>query len=186
MLSYQAQLASAKLGLKMYDFQKQKNLGQQGEERLDSFFSRWYNIKEVPFELQQKGIDRFYIPRRGEATFPRLVEYKTDFHRTNNVFLETHSVIRQGRPDVKGWLYTSKADWLIYFLTAYQTALVIDFVKLRKSARIWDKTCQHRDCKNKDYKSSGLLVPIPELRLISHAVFDVEYVASKPKVTPHR
>ena len=169
----------------MYDFDQQKSLGMQGEERLDSFFSRWYKIEEVPFELQKEGVDRFYIPKRGKVTFPRLVEYKTDFHHTGNVFLETHSVIRQGWPDVKGWLHTSKADWLLYFLTAYQTVLVIDFAKLRKSARIWDNTCQHRDCKNKGYKSTGLLVPIPVLRLVSHAVFDVEYVASKPRIAPH-
>ena len=158
----------------MYDFQQQKDLGKQGEERLDSFFYRWYNIREVPFELQKEGIDRFYIPKRGNITFPRLVEYKTDFYRTGNVFIETHSVIRQGKPDIKGWLYTSKADWLIYFLVAYQTAFAIYFNKLRESAQIWNKTCQRRNCRNKDYKSSGLLIPIPVLELISHAVFNIQ------------
>lgn len=162
----------------MYDFQKQKNLGQQGEERLDSFFSRWYDIKQVPFELQKEGIDRFYIPLRGQATFPYLVEYKTDFQQTGNAFIETHSVIRSGQSNIQGWLYTSKADWLIYWAVEYQTAFAINFDKLRKSAEIWKRTCRQRNCQNKGYKSSGLLVPIPVLRLVSHAVFTIEYASN--------
>jgi len=158
----------------MYDFQQQKDLGLKGEERLDFFFSRWYDIKEVPFELQKEGIDRFYIPKRGEVTFPCLIEYKTDFHDTGNVFIETHSVIRQGRPDVRGWLHTSKADWLIYYLVLHETAFVVDFGRLRIFTQEWKKTCQRRDCRNKDYKSSGLLVPIPVFQLASHAIFNIK------------
>lgn len=158
----------------MYNFQQQKELGKQGEEKLDSFFSRWYNIKKVPFKLQKEGIDRFYIPKYGEVTFPRLIEYKTDFHATGNVFVETHSVIRQGQPDIPGWLYTSKADWLIYWLVKYQEAFAIDFAKLRVSAQKWEKTCQRRYSENKGYKGSGLLVPIPVLKLVSHAVFSIK------------
>lgn len=158
----------------MYDFQHQKELGRQGEERLDSFFSRWYDIKEVPFELQKEGVDRFYVPKRGKLAFPRLIEYKTDFKTTGNVFIETHSVIRQGQEDIKGWLYTSKADWLVYYLISSQTALVVNFAKLRQSAEVWKKTCPHRDCTNKDYKSSGLLVPISAIKLVSHAVFSIK------------
>lgn len=161
---------------KQYDFEYQKQLGLRGEARLDSFFSRWYVIEEVPIELQREGVDRFFIPRWGEVPFPRFVEYKTDFHDSGNAFVETHSVVRTGR-EIKGWLYTSKADWLVYFMAAYQTAFVLQFSTLRESVVEWqvNQNCKRRDCTNKDYKSSGLVVPLPLILKASHAIFKVEY-----------
>jgi hypothetical protein len=160
-----------------YDFYTQKKLGLQGEERLDSFFCRWYIIEEVPIELQREGVDRFYIPRRGEVTFPRLVEYKTDFQDTGNAYVETHSVIRAGQREIKGWLHTSKADWLIYFMAVDEIAFVINFTTLRQAAITWEseQLCKRRDCLNRNYKGSGLIVPIRLMLRVSYAVFKVPY-----------
>ena len=162
---------------KRYNFEHQKQLGLQGEARLDSFFSRWYLIKEVPMELQREGVDRFFVPRWGEVEFPRLVEYKTDFHASGNAFIETHSVIRIGQDTIKGWLYTSKADWLVYFMAAYETAFVLNFESLRRFVIQWEaeQLCRHRECINSNYKSSGLIVPLPLMLRASRAIFKVEY-----------
>jgi hypothetical protein len=160
-----------------YDFNQQKQLGIHGEAILDAFFSRWYLIQEVPPELQREGVDRFFVPRRGEVNFPRLVEYKTDFKDTGNVFIETHSVIRAGQKDIKGWLYTSKADWLIYFLVEYQTVLVLSFPTLRDSVFVWEskQLCRCKSSQNNDYQGAGLIVPIPLMLRESHAIFKLQY-----------
>lgn len=161
-----------------YGFNQQKRLGLHGEEILDSFFSRWYLIKEVPIELQREGVDRFFVPKRGELEFPYLVEYKTDFKKdTGNVFLETHSVVRVGQPDIRGWLYTSKADWLIYFLVEYETVLALSFPSLRESVLAWEakNLCRRKKCANNNYHSIGLIVPIPLMLRASHAIFKLKY-----------
>ncbi len=163
--------------IKRYDFDHQKKLGLHGEARLDSFFGRWYFIREVPYELQKEGVDRFFIPKRGETGFPRLIEYKTDFQNTGNAFVETHSVIRAGERDIQGWLHTSKADWLVYFFAVYETALVLSFETLRKSVITWESQnlCRRKDSINANYKGSGLIVPLPLMLSAFYAVFKVPY-----------
>lgn len=171
---------SRNIAPRRYSFEEQKQLGIDGEKQLDTFFSRWYIIREVPMELQKEGVDRFFIPRYGEVGFPRLVEYKTDYKDTGKAFVETHSVIRAGQPDIKGWLHTSKADWLVYFLVKYETAFVLSFPTLRKFVSLWEieEHCQRKHSINGDYKGAGLLVPISLMLRASHAVFKVPTLAN--------
>lgn len=155
---------------KSYTFGESLRAGSLGESRLDDFFSRWFDIQPVPMAVQRIGIDRLFIgEQKGDAL---AVEYKTDTqgHRTGNAFIETVSVDNDGK---RGWLWTTKADALVYYLSKGSRGYVLDPTDMRNQAYSWTRRFRVKTATNPDYHSYGLLVPLDELSTIAEGEFDM-------------
>lgn len=146
-------------------FHDQLRKGQQQELALDQWAEQRFGTAPVPVDMdrQREGIDRIV----GEHT----LEYKADSqgHRTGNAFIETISVDRTGKP---GWLWTTQATWVIYWLSGDGRGWVLDPVRLRDNAWDWTRQCRVKVSSNPTYHSYGLLVPHAELDRVAQETFD--------------
>lgn len=131
------------------------------EKYLDSFFRyRGWSIKKTSYRQHR-------ILHLGDRVFSKegkryFVEYKSGIQTfyTGNIFLETVSVDRAGKP---GWVYTCKADYLFYATLLNEMILVFEPDKLRlvidQLGRVFqEKSTNHQQ--NKGYNTSGILVPL--------------------------
>lgn len=143
-----------------YDFSKQLKKGEAEELHLDKYFSEKYYICTVPMELQKSGIDRIFINKEDFNLYK--IEYKSDFktHNTGNVFIETCSISINNNCKTKGWAYTSKADFLIYFVVGEQIAYIVRMDTIRKCVDYWKSIYTERSSLNRGYKTIGILVPL--------------------------
>jgi hypothetical protein len=153
---------------KTYNFGSQLKSGQAGELILDTIFSKWYKIFTVSLEEDIDGIDRVFFANNDRKT----VQYKTDFlsSKTGNAYIELLS-----RSDLltPGWIYTAKAEWLIYFV--YPTIIYcIDLQKMRRLLPIWETKYRKVKVQNTKFWGEGLIVPLSELRAISKTVLEVK------------
>lgn len=144
--------------------------GQRGEEILDKFFGRWYRIQFANTLQEDSGIDRIFTPLFGSDKKQRTVEYKTDFcsANTGNAYLE---IVSQNVKKIPGWLKTSVADWLIYFIYPKQV-LIFKFEVLREF--VFSRKYRERSVKNKGYFGTGLIVPLTELMSVAHEILEVK------------
>lgn len=145
-------------------FHDQLAHGQRGEDALDRWVHQRFGTAPQPVELaqQRQGIDR----QVGELT----VEYKTDSqgHRTGNGFIETISVDRTGKP---GWLWTTQADWVIYWLPGDGRGWLLSPLAMRERAWEWTRRFRIKVSSNPSYHSYGLLVPLSELDEVATETF---------------
>lgn len=144
----------------VHDFDEKLAQGHRGEEWVATWLSRWGDVSVASDMYDQRnGIDLYL------QTMERLVsiEVKTDFsaRATGNAYVETVSVQREnGIVDKRGWLWTCKADRLVYCVPGVSVS-VFDPDGLRDIFREnWWKFRQ-REAQNKDYYGAGLLVPLP-------------------------
>ncbi|SHF74073.1 hypothetical protein SAMN02745218_02986 [Desulfofundulus australicus DSM 11792] len=151
----------------MHDFNGCLKRGEDGEHFLDRFFSGRFHIYPVTRRQQRQGIDRIFVNR--ETGKVLKVEYKTDYQagRTGNAFLETVSVDTEGK---KGWVYTSKADYLLYFVVEDLLIYAIRFKTLRRLFPTWLKKYRTGKAVNEGYTTHGLLVPLTEFEKCAEAV----------------
>lgn len=154
----------------MFDFQKQLTIGETFEQVLDEHFRLRYFVHPVARDEQRQGIDRWFASLDGGKI---SVEYKSDSraHQTGNAFIETVSVDTR---DIPGWVYTSKADVLVYYLPVPRTYYMIDFVALREQLPAWEQRYRQVKVKNSDYYTMGLLVPLIELVEIAFEMGEVQ------------
>lgn len=154
----------------MYNFDVQLAHGESGERFLDKFFSDKFEIHPATRHQQRQGIDRIFKNKKTGKILK--VEYKTDYlaHRTGNAFIETVSVDSKGK---KGWIYTSQADYLIYYVVIDLLIYVITFEALRKLFPNWIKKYPSRKSPNKGYFTHGILVPLTEFEKYSEAVISI-------------
>lgn len=160
--------------MKTYNFQEQLKRGECAERRLDKHFrNHGYKVTPATRQQQRQGIDRVFVtsPRRKRL----LVEYKADWTaaETGNVFIETISVKRNGRQRRRGWAFTSKADWLIYFFPEDDLAYCISFVHLRDVLDKWIAKYPAHSIPNERYTTHGIVVPQMVLERLAVAVRDV-------------
>lgn len=143
-----------------YSFGAQLEQGESGESFLDRFFSRWFRIEPATHDEQRSGIDRYFYDRK----HPRLllIEYKTDTlaAQTGNAFIETVSV---DTADRAGWVFTSKADLLLYFVPGKHVIYILRLEAIRLRLPYWSLVYDLREVPNKGYHTHGLLVPLDEL-----------------------
>ncbi len=157
-----------------YSFPTQLSRGIQGEQVLDAHFrARWDIISASPDE-QRRGIDRWFVSR---ASSPKrvAVEYKADrtAGRTQNAFIETVSVDTAGK---RGWVYTSAAHILMYYVLGTGQTYVIPLAALRRALPRWTAQYPQRRVPNEGYHTHGLLVPLAELAGVALAIVDVSSV----------
>lgn len=136
--------------------------GMAVEAFLDEYFSvaHGYHIERVSgYEerVEKKGDRRFY--RDGRWTF---VEYKSGIqtYYTGNVFLETISV---DTANIPGWVYTCRADVIVYAALLNDRLLLFHPDDLRH--QIGDLSRRYRTVKtgkgqNTGYATHGVIVPL--------------------------
>lgn len=145
-----------------YKFNDQFSKGLLAEWRLDQFFSQKYILSLATREQQRQGIDRWFTAEDGSTI---AVEYKADWRasQTKNAFIETISVDSR---NVLGWVYTSRADALAYFLPDVCLCWLICFVQLRERLADWIAQYPVRKVSNFGYCTHGILVPLSQVRKI--------------------
>jgi hypothetical protein len=150
-----------------YDFGIQLARGESGEQVLDKFFSDKFGICPASRQQQLQGIDRIFKNR--ETGNVLKIEYKTDdiAHRSGNAFVETVSVDSVGKP---GWAYTSRADYLIYYIPGDLLIYVIQFSVLREQLPSWINKYPVKKAPNKGYFTHGIPVPLAEFERCAETV----------------
>ena len=155
---------------KLHGFQEQIAAGSLGETLLDTLFGQWWDIEPVTMGGQRRGLDRVFT--RGDESLD--VEYKTDTQgaKTGNVFLETVSSDRGGRP---GWVYSTEADALAYYLHANGggRGLVFSPSALRRAIHGWVRRFEVKTATNPGYHSYGVLVPVKLAATLADGAFDL-------------
>jgi len=153
-----------------YEFDRQFQIGNAAEGRLDRHFrNRGYTILNATRSEQRRGIDRF-IQHSGRR---KAVEYKADYTatRTGKAFIETVSMDKFNK---RGWIFTSQAYYLFYFLPLDDLCYILTLTKMRNQLERWLKECQLRSIANKGYNTIGLLVDLGDLERIFIKVEEVE------------
>lgn len=154
----------------IYDFKKQLRSGQTHEHFLDEYCRQWFEIREATYQEQRQGIDRGFTHKDNGAL--HTVEYKADTtaSRTGNAFVETISVDTANKA---GWAYTSKADWLLYYLPQDGLIYFWEFAKFRLHLPRWVRQFPTRAIPNKGYKTHGILVPLDEFEQHANKVINL-------------
>lgn len=161
----------------LYDFDRQKVVGDAGEELVQKFFSRWYEVRPVNRAAQRLGYDFEFVNRKtGDR---KKVELKTDEAAKKNVFIETISKQTEpcanahGKPQVDkyGWAITSVADILLYYLVPHNQVFVVEMPVLRAALPTYTRHCLSVAVRNDGYWTHGLLVPIPEFKQLAKRVY---------------
>src|SRR5690349_24780228 len=119
----------------VYHFDEQNTRGGKGEAFLDTFFAeRGHYIQKATRGQQRLGIDRVFLKDDGIVQ----VEYKTDLlaHKTGRVFVETISMDSNGK---QGWVFTSHADVIVYFIPGLKVIYVVPPERLRESVPRWEQ-----------------------------------------------
>jgi hypothetical protein len=132
--------------------------GNKGEQVLDSFFSKYFKIIKPKTNL----IDRIFVSKK--AIFS--IEYKTDYKaaETNNLFIETVANINLSK---LGWVYTSPAQIIVFYIPNTGLIMAVNTLKLRAKIPKWKSLYTLRECRNQNYNSRGILVPIKTIKSIS-------------------
>jgi len=145
--------------------------GKDVEAWLDRYFGeRGFKIEKLSMEeerVQHIGDRRF---KKGKWSY--LIEYKSGIqtYTTGNIFLETVSVDTTKTP---GWVFTCKADWIVYACLLNHKLLWFKPDTLRiKITQMQQRypTVFTGKGQNKNYKTHGVIVPlaIAEKELASH------------------
>ena len=143
-----------------YGMDQQLRKGEAAEARLDLHFAARFHIAPASRTQQRQGIDRIFTDHTSGKIY--TVEYKTDWTaaRTGNAFLETISV---DTANIPGWVYTSQADWLAYFVPQQAVIYLIAFTALRARLPQWLDSCKAAPpIPNHGYHTHGILVPLSE------------------------
>lgn len=148
----------------VYDFYEQLKKGQVGEAIVASCFSDQFEVIPATETQQRQGIDFIFISRKTGT--PHTVQVKTDSKAvfTGNAFLETTSVDQSGGCPLKyGWIFTSLATWLIYYLPQPAKIYIFELDTLRAQMPSFAKRYPTRTARNRDYNTHGICVPLTEL-----------------------
>lgn len=150
-------------------FHEQLSKGELAELTLDGWARERFGNEPVKATMpdQRRGIDRHVAGPDGTAY---TLEYKADSqgHRTGKAFIETISVDAKGKP---GWLFSSEADFVVYWLAGDGRGWVLDPDTLRERAWDWTRRFPVKVSSNPTYHSYGVLVPHAELDLAATETF---------------
>ncbi len=154
----------------IYGFNEQHRIGARGEAVLDAFFAQRYTIRPASPEQQRLGIDRIFHKRNGETS---RVEYKTDYTaaRTGNAFIET--VSRDVPPPRSGWVWTSTADRIVYYVPGLNEAYLLNPQDLSMHVNAFVTNYPVKVVPNPTYNTYGVLVPLMVLRELAIRVYAI-------------
>lgn len=149
----------------VHDFDDSLKRGHDGEDRVVRFLADEFGHKLRPSSKaeQFRGIDyHVHDPSTGRRF---TIEIKTDevAQHTDNIFVETVSNDTTGR---KGWAYTCKADFLLYWVKGIDVVYVVQPRKLLTRLDEWKKYRQ-AGAQNRGYRTLGRLVPMREFEALA-------------------
>ncbi|KKL67015.1 hypothetical protein LCGC14_2139200 [marine sediment metagenome] len=147
----------------IHDFDECFGRGTAGEEEIDEFLRCEFDweLTRVGRQEQSRGIDRRCIPDVGAEPF--TLEYKTDDRAavTGRAFIELAHV---GIHTVKGgWVYTSEADYFVYWIPRLHRAFVFSIQKARVAVDGWIQRYPVRAARNRAYWTYGVCIPLDVL-----------------------
>lgn len=140
------------------------SFGASIETLLDSVLRRsGYEVHPTDMTEQRRGIDRL-VSRPGEE--PLAVEYKADryAHITGNAAIEHLSSMQGG---VYGWLWTCRADRILYVVVETREVLLLRPQDLRNHISANPGKYQTRRISNRGYTTLVYLVPLRTFRSIA-------------------
>jgi hypothetical protein len=144
-----------------YSFQAQLGQGKRAEDFLDHYFARWFRIQPVALDTELRdGYDRIFTRKRdGEQL---KIEYKADWQAADskNAFIETISVYEERK---LGWVYTSQADMLIYFVPPLGVIHMVPLGAIRFVLPGWKLRYREVHAPNEGYRTYGVLVPLAQM-----------------------
>jgi hypothetical protein len=107
-------------------------IGIKGEAIAPAILQRFYpgaQVIAVKDTKDQKWLHSDFVVYYKNDRF--LVETKYDTHSTGNIAVESHIHYLSSNRIVPGWLHKSKADRVLYILSAFKRAYLIDLAWLR-------------------------------------------------------
>lgn len=154
--------------MKIHDFEESLAKVKPEEEKLDRYLEKLgYEIVLATITEEKRGIDR-YITTKGITL---AVEYKCDSRAadTGNAFIE---IVSNSRTDKPGWVHTTEADWVLYFIVKAEKPYVMWLRPsvIRSAMPAWSDKYRTALCQNPSYCSYGLLVPLDRLKIIAEKV----------------
>ena len=152
--------------MKTHNFNDSNDVGKWGEQVLRAFLEadptlrRYQDVSDVE-SYRKMDIDAILHFQDGPR---RKVEFKTDTYTTGNMFFETESCIEYNTP---GCMYKTKAEYLYYYMAAYDKVYIIRMDKYR----IWFNLHKHmfkyhkfaNDKKTCKTHSGGYAIPMKYL-----------------------
>lgn len=160
-----------------YSFNTQYRKGNDAERFIYEQFQGRFSVIPAPSYLQEQGVDFTFTDLVNHQVY--TVELKTDTKAavTGNVFIETVSVDRPGEPPIPGWIHSSTADWLLYYLpnTMPSRILRISFDRLRDAFSTWNYSQRRIPNKSNrgDYHTVGMIVPLEKLNQIAEEIIEL-------------
>ena len=164
------------MGSAAYGFDDQFDLGCFGEDRLREFRHEHYTLTKSTLEMEKQGIDFVFANRLTGKSW--TIELKTDFKafESRNAFIETISVDNATQHRA-GWVYTSMAQILLYFIPQSGSLYILDLARLREQMPAFARrfqtvsTSSHRY--GSYYRTHGILVPLTELAKLAHSTLEL-------------
>jgi hypothetical protein len=156
-----------------YSFDESLAVGHSYEKALDAFLSPWFSIRPATSFFQKRGVDRIARSRKTDQTY--WLEYKADTvaGRTGNAFIETVSV-QNSEAQKLGWLYTTVADFVLYFVIDQALIYWLRPSLLRRSLPNWLESYALKTTTTKQgWQTTGVIVPLEVLSEI--ADYTMEY-----------
>lgn len=166
---------------RVFDWQECLDAGADGEFRTARYLeAAGYKIKP---EGQHNGVWKDSVVREydhpdmrvvshasgvGKEVKPligALLDVKTDSmaHETGNCVIELLSNVGTGRP---GWVYTTKADFIVWLLAGNGKVIIVETTKLREALKGWRKGRIISQL-NEMFMSTAMLVPVSSLEAIA-------------------
>jgi len=171
---------------RLHYFNDSLGFGKEGENFLNQFFAgRGFSVRSASRDEDRiRHIDAWLKPRNKSREIS--VQYKTDRESitTGNCFIEHVSV---DAPDIKkGWIYTTEAEYLIYFIppptgiiyVARMADVQSHFKQWATQSRLKRRWVANRDRQGHDYFTGGILVP---RSLFESSVMKVYTVPKQPE-----
>lgn len=143
--------------------------GQAAEQAMDRHFGRWFQVAPVPRQDERRGIDRRWSCLQTGAVY--TVEYKADWRagETGRAFLETWSVVEKQKP---GWVVTSEAMLLAYYLPTAERVLVLDLATLKRHLPEVLERWPEREASSGEWTTRGVAVPVDYLAAMARHQHD--------------
>lgn len=164
------------MGSAAYGFDDQFDLGCFGEDRLSEFRHEHYTLTKSTLEMEKHGIDFIFANRLTGKSW--TIELKTDFKafESENAFVETISVDNATQHRA-GWVYTSEAQILLYFIPQSGSLYILDLARLREKmpefARRFQTVSTSTRRHSTYYRTHGILVPLTELAKLAHSILEL-------------
>ena len=153
----------------VYRFSASNVQGLAGEARvIEHLEAHGFVVERVAtLREQYEGIDCYASsPKTGER---KRIEIKTDYRAsvTGNAVVETVSNDQSGRA---GWVHTTTADWLLYFVPHLDVLYWLRPADLRAALPRWLVECRAFAAQNVGYRTLGVLVPLHEFETLAASV----------------